>query len=100
MDRTSNALVGFGTLTLLLLAGCKTASKWTQQQANASRAGASSDELIDEFEPEGLELVRNVTVEFNENSDAHESGAHVATITVDLLESSIRTARIDDILSL
>ncbi len=44
-------------------------------------------------------LVRNITVQYNKNNDAHESGPHVATIGIDLLESGLRTARIGDILN-
>ena len=49
-------------------------------------------------QPEGRSLVRNVGVQYNRNDDAHESGAHVATVTVDLLPSEIRNARLDEVL--
>ncbi len=45
-------------------------------------------------------LVRDVSVQFNKNSDAHESGAHVATISADLLAAQIRNGSIDEILQL
>ncbi len=41
-------------------------------------------------QPEGKPLVENVTSKFNINVDAHETGAHVATVTVDLLSSEQR----------
>jgi len=50
-------------------------------------------------QPDGKKLIENVTLKFNTNVDAHESGAHVATITADLLDSEQRTARIDDVMA-
>ena len=50
-------------------------------------------------QPDGKDLVRNVSLRFNQNQDANEAGTHVATITVDLLKSDIRDARIDDIIA-
>ena len=43
--------------------------------------------------------MRNVTVRFNENRDAKEQGAHLATVTLDLLPAEQRTGRVDDILA-
>jgi multidrug efflux pump subunit AcrB len=51
-------------------------------------------------QPDGQALVQAVSVTYNLNSDAHESGPHVATVTADLLSSDIRTGRVDDILGL
>ena len=48
-------------------------------------------------QPDGRNLVRNVGVQYNRNTDAHESGAHIATVTVDLLPSETRNARLDDV---
>ena len=36
-------------------------------------------------------------MQFNENADAFETGPHVATVTVDLLEAEVRDATIDEI---
>jgi multidrug efflux pump subunit AcrB len=44
-------------------------------------------------------LVKNLTIKYNKNVDAHESGAHVATIVVDLLGSEVRSARVDDVIA-
>ena len=49
-------------------------------------------------QPGGRNLVRNVGIQFNRNEDAHESGAHVATVIVDLLQSEIRNAKLDDVI--
>lgn len=50
-------------------------------------------------QPEGKKLIENVTVSYSVNSDAHESGAHVATVTADLLPSEQRNSRIDDVMA-
>jgi HAE1 family hydrophobic/amphiphilic exporter-1 len=50
-------------------------------------------------QPGGQPLVRNVTYQFNENSSAFEVGAHVATVTADLLSAEIRTLSSDDIMA-
>ena len=49
-------------------------------------------------QPGGQDLVKSVVTRFNVNQDAFESGPHVATVTVDLLDAETRDARIDDIL--
>lgn len=50
-------------------------------------------------QPGGQTLVRTVVTKFNENKTANETGAHVATITVDLLNSESRSVRIDDVMA-
>lgn len=50
-------------------------------------------------QPRGQALIEKVIVKYNENKSANESGPHVATITVDLLDSETRTIRIDDVIS-
>ena len=44
-------------------------------------------------------LVKNITVLFNTNKDAYESGAHLATISADLLPAEQRVGRIDTMLN-
>ncbi|MCF6305069.1 MAG: efflux RND transporter permease subunit [Rhodobacteraceae bacterium] len=51
------------------------------------------------LQPNGAELIRNVSVFYGVNRDAFESGAHVATVSVDLLPSSERVSRPDDIMA-
>lgn len=51
-------------------------------------------------QPGGEKLVRNVTHRFNFNTDAGETGPHVATVIADLLDSETRTSRIDDVITL
>ncbi len=59
-------------------------------------------QLVDaEFTPQQLNqqrLVEDISVRYNQNLDAYESGAHVATVSVDLLEAEKRRGSIDDIL--
>jgi multidrug efflux pump subunit AcrB len=50
-------------------------------------------------QPNGEQLVEVVVVTFSQNTDAGETGPHVATVTVDLLSSETRTVRIDDVLN-
>ena len=47
-------------------------------------------------QPNQQNLVKNVMVRYNFNDEASESGAHVATIFVDLLNAEIRDASLDD----
>ncbi len=58
------------------------------------------NEKLSPEQPGGQTLVQKVATKFNENMTANEAGAHVATITVDLLESETRTSRIDDVMAL
>ncbi|MHC5209433.1 MAG: efflux RND transporter permease subunit [Planctomycetota bacterium] len=50
-------------------------------------------------QPGEADLSRAISVQFNFNADAHESGPHVATVTVDLLGAEQRDASIDEILN-
>jgi len=51
------------------------------------------------LQPDRQDLVKQVTVQYNKNIDAFESGPHVATVTADLLKAEFRNARIDDVLN-
>ena len=48
-------------------------------------------------QPGQQDLIKAISVQTNLNSDAGESGPHVATITIDLLSAEIRRATIDAI---
>ena len=50
-------------------------------------------------QPENADIRRAVSVQYNFNSDASESGPHVATVTVDLLSAEVRDAPITEILN-
>ena len=49
-------------------------------------------------QPKGHDLIRHVTVFHGVNRDAFETGAHVATVSVDLLPSAERASRPDEIM--
>ncbi|OUS27562.1 acriflavin resistance protein [Gammaproteobacteria bacterium 45_16_T64] len=48
---------------------------------------------------EALPLIKSVTVNYNENSDAFETGAHLATLTVDMLESEERPIKMNQFIT-
>ncbi len=49
------------------------------------------DEDLSPAQPDGQQLVRSITLRFNNNPDAFENGGHVATVTADLLSAELRT---------
>lgn len=50
-------------------------------------------------QPGNQHLVQNISVQYNTNPDAYESGPHVATISADLLKAETRNARVDEVLN-
>jgi len=55
------------------------------------------DRALSPRQPEGRPLVDSVQVRFAENVDAHETGPHVATVIVDLLNAEVRTTTLDEL---
>ncbi|MBC8445511.1 MAG: efflux RND transporter permease subunit, partial [Rhodospirillaceae bacterium] len=51
------------------------------------------------LQPDQRHLVENINVHYSTNRDARESGPHVATISVDLLDAEIRTVTLLKILN-
>ena len=49
------------------------------------------NERLSPEQPGAAPLLVNRTVKYNENTDAHEAGAHVATVSIDVLSSDVRT---------
>ncbi|MCG8634462.1 MAG: efflux RND transporter permease subunit, partial [Desulfobacterales bacterium] len=49
-------------------------------------------------QPGGADLIEHISVLYNTNADAGESGPHVATVSVDLLSAEVRTVTIDQII--
>lgn len=49
-------------------------------------------------QPDGAALIQHVSVFYGVNRDAFETGAHVATVSVDLLPSTLRTSRPDAVM--
>ncbi len=52
---------------------------------------------LDPQQPDNKKLIRNTTIIYNQNVDAHEAGTHVATVIVDLLSAEERVGTTDDI---
>lgn len=50
-------------------------------------------------QPKSQVLVRALTVEYNRNDDAYETGPHVATVRLDLLSAEVRKTSSDDFLN-
>ena len=55
----------------------------------------STNEELKPLQPEGQDLVQNLTVIFGENPDAYETGPHVARIIVDLLGAEVRNTSLE-----
>jgi hydrophobic/amphiphilic exporter-1 (mainly G- bacteria), HAE1 family len=58
--------------------------------------------LDDEFsarQEKGRRMVKNISVLFNTNVDAHESGPHLATVSADLLKAEERVGSIQEMLA-
>lgn len=56
------------------------------------------DEKYTPQQPDGKRLVEDISVQYNVNLDAYETGPHVATVTADLLTAEERNGRIENIL--
>jgi hydrophobic/amphiphilic exporter-1 (mainly G- bacteria), HAE1 family len=50
-------------------------------------------------QPDQQSLVKNINIHYSYNKDASETGPHVATIAVDLLDAEIRTVTLAEILT-
>ncbi len=71
-------------------------------EAVARRVEAAMRRLDSELtpqQPDGAPLVESIQVRFNHNLSAQESGAHVATVMVDLLTAERRAVTLDDLTS-
>ncbi|MDH5355360.1 MAG: efflux RND transporter permease subunit [Gammaproteobacteria bacterium] len=63
------------------------------------RIETAANELNSQFvpqQPDGQNLIRNITVMYGQNPDAFESGPHVARIIVDLLNAEVRQTGLDE----
>ncbi len=58
------------------------------------------DKKFTPMQAEGYKIIQNVQTQYNTNLDSGESGAHIATITVDLLTAEQRKGSLDDIINL
>jgi multidrug efflux pump subunit AcrB len=71
---------------------------WRTEQV-VEQVSAGLEAMNQEFTPmqqESRPLVRNTRVQFNYNRDAGESGAHLATVTADLITAQERAGNLKD----
>ncbi|MEO0651307.1 MAG: efflux RND transporter permease subunit, partial [Planctomycetota bacterium] len=71
-------------------------------EAVTARLAEALAQVNDEFrprQPDGQDLVRQAMVIFDRNTDANESGPHLATVVADLLTAEERDAPVDDVLA-
>ena len=70
-------------------------------EAIARRICAAMDRVNDNFpdQPNDADLLETVVVSFNENSDASESGPHVATVTATILAPEDRNTSMDEVVA-
>lgn len=64
--------------------------------ARMTEALQRTGEAFDPRQPEGQHLLQHVSTLYDTNTDAGESGPHVATISVDLLSAEIRDGTLDE----
>ena len=62
----------------------------TQVVERLKTALAQMDEELSPLQPDGERLIQQVSVRYNTNPDAYETGPHVATVTADLLTAERR----------
>ena len=67
--------------------------------AELQRSIKQVNEAFKPRQPDKTNLVQNIIVKYGENIDAHESGPHLATVSIDLLGSEIRDGRISEIIN-
>lgn len=70
----------------------------TEQQVDVI-LDALKQAVIPLEENENSDLIRHISVRFNENQDAFDSGAHLATISLDLLTAEQRNTNLDSLTS-
>jgi multidrug efflux pump subunit AcrB len=56
------------------------------------------DEKYSPQQPQGKRLIEDISVQYNVNADAYETGPHVATVNADLLTAEERNGRLESIL--
>ncbi|MEN8213048.1 MAG: efflux RND transporter permease subunit [Pseudomonadota bacterium] len=74
---------------------------WRTEQSVARITDALQrvDDHYTPLQPQQQKLVQDVTIRYNRNLDANETGTHVATVSVDLLKAEQRSGRTDDFLN-
>ncbi|WP_354625641.1 efflux RND transporter permease subunit [Psychromonas sp. MME2] len=73
-----------------------------QTEQVVDRIVSSAKQLSEQYSRSNAEpapLVRDITVQYNFNADAGETGAHIATVRLDLLSAKIRNSLIDSFIN-
>ncbi len=63
-------------------------------------AALKTGKELESKESKGSKLIKNTSIQYNKNTDANESGTHVATVSLDLLSTEIRKTTNDQFLAL
>lgn len=84
----------------ILLAQGTPLGKTEKVVAKVQAALARLNKKLSPQQPDGQALIKNITIQYNKNSDAHETGSHIATVTADLLGAELRTTSSDEFVSL
>ncbi len=67
--------------------------------ANINNALEKLDEEFSARQEGGRRMVKNISILFNTNADAYESGPHIATVSADLLRAEERNGTVDEMLT-
>ena len=67
--------------------------------AQVEAALARVNERFSPAQPDGQALVQRTITRFNYNASASQSGAHLATVSADLLNAEVRNTTLDEIIS-
>lgn len=63
------------------------------------KAAESVNEKLNQYQPEGMDLVKSISVNYSNNSDVHDSGPHLFTVYLDLLPGDKRKSTIADVIN-
>ena len=73
----------------------------SRTEATVAKVNTALKQLDEEFSARqdgGLRMVKNISILFNSNVDAYESGPHIATVSADLLRAEKRNGTVDEML--
>ncbi len=77
-------------------------TKLSRTQEVVTILNAKLKQLDEEFsarQKNGQRMIKNISILFNTNIDAHESGPHIATISADLLRAEQRNGTVNELLA-
>jgi multidrug efflux pump subunit AcrB len=64
-----------------------------------AKAAQKMNAALSPLQPGRIDLVEHISVLYNTNADAKETGPHVATVSLDLLNAETRSGSMDDIIN-